>query len=92
MVILSKDNKGITTTNAFQEILDESSRKPKKRWVHGSGFYNRSMKSWQEKNAIEMYSVHNEGKSAVAKRFIKTLSNKIYKYMNSISKNMYINK
>ena len=39
-----------------------------------------------------MYSTHNEGKSAVAERFIRTLISKIYKYMTSISKNVYINK
>ena len=44
------------------------------------------------KNSIEMYSTHNEGKSVIAKRFIRTLKNKIYKYMNSISKNVYIDK
>ena len=31
------------------------------------------MKLWLEKNDIEMYSTHNEGKSAVAERFIRTL-------------------
>ena len=39
-----------------------------------------------------MYSTHNEGKSVVAKRFIRTLKNKIYKYMTSISKNVYVDK
>ena len=39
-----------------------------------------------------MYSTHNEGKSAVAERFIRTIKNKIYKYMTSISKNVYIDK
>ena len=39
-----------------------------------------------------MYLMHNEGKSVVAKRFIKTLMTKMYKYMASISKNVYINK
>ena len=39
-----------------------------------------------------MYSTHNEGKPVVAKRFIRTFRNKIYKYMTSISKNMYIDK
>ena len=34
----------------------------------------------------------NEGKSAVAKRLFKILKNKIYKYMTSISINLYINK
>ena len=44
------------------------------------------------KNAIEMYSTHNEGKSVVAERLIRTLKNKIYKYMTSVSKNVYIDK
>ena len=39
-----------------------------------------------------MYSTHNEGKSVVAERFIITLKSKIYKYMTSISKSVYINK
>ena len=39
-----------------------------------------------------MYSIHNEGKSVVAERFIRTLKTKIYKYMTSISKNVHINK
>ena len=39
-----------------------------------------------------MYSIHNEGKSVVVERFIRTLKNKIYKYMTAISKNVYINK
>ena len=39
-----------------------------------------------------MHSIHNEGKSVVAKRFIRTLKTKIYKYMTSVSKNVYIDK
>ena len=39
-----------------------------------------------------MYSKHNEEKSVVAERFIRTLKSKIYKYMTSISKNVYIDK
>ena len=38
-----------------------------------------------------MYSAHNKGKSVIAERFIETLKNKIYIYMASISKNVYIN-
>ena len=37
-----------------------------------------------------MYSAHNEEKSFVAERFIRTFKNKIYKYMTSMSKNVYI--
>ena len=39
-----------------------------------------------------MYLIHNEGKSVVAERFIRTLKNKICKYMTAISKNVYIDK
>ena len=45
----------------------------------GSEFYSRSMKSWLEKNCVEIYSTQKEGKSVVADRFIGTLKNKIYK-------------
>ena len=93
MVVPLKDKKSVNIVNAFQNILDDSKRKPNKILVDkGSEFYNRSMKSWLEKNDIEMYSTHNEGKSDVAERFIITLKTKIYKYMTSILKNVYIDK
>ena len=44
------------------------------------------MKPWLENDDLEMYSAHNEGESLSAKRSIRTLKNKIYKYMTSISK------
>ena len=43
-------------------------------------------------NDTEMYSIHIEGKPVVAEKFIRTLKAKIYKYMTSISKNVYIDK
>ena len=68
-------------------------KKQKHFWEdNGSKFYNKSMKSWLEKNNIEMYSTHNDRKSVVAERFIRTLKTKIYKYMTSLSKNVYIDK
>ena len=39
-----------------------------------------------------MCSTHNEGTSVFAERFIRTLKTKIYKYMFSVSKNVYIDK
>ena len=77
--------KNITITNAFQKILQESNRKPNKIWVEkGREFYNSSFNKWLKDKDIAMYSIHNEGKSVVAKRFIRTLKTKIYKYMTSI--------
>ena len=86
-----KDKKGISIVKAFQSILKQSNRKPNKIWVDkGSEFYNAYFKKWLRENNIVMYSTHNEGKSVVAERFIRTLKTKICKYMTSISKNVYI--
>ena len=88
-----KDKKDVAITNAFQKVLKESNRKPNKIWVDKDReFYNRSMKSSLEKNAIEMYSAHNEGKSVVAEISMRTLKRNIYNHMTSISKNVYIDK
>ena len=74
-------------------MLQESNCKPSKIWVDkGSEFYNRLMKSLLQDNCIELYSAHNEGKSVIAKIFIRTLKNKLYRYMTGISKNVYIDK
>ena len=82
-----KDKIGITTTNAFQKILNEFKRKPNKIWVDkGSQLYNRSMQSWLQDNNIEMYSTQSKGKSVVAERFIRIFKNKIYKHMTTVSK------
>ena len=58
-------------------MLDKSGHKPSKMWADkGSKFYKRSMKSWIEKNGIEIYSKNNKGKSVVADKCIRTLKNK----------------
>ena len=92
-VVPLKNKKGITIINAFQKNLKESNRKPNKIWVgKGSEFYISSFKKWLKDNDIEIYSINNEGKSVVAERFIRNLKTKIYKYMTSVSKNIYIGK
>ena len=90
-VIPIKYKKGTSTVNAFQKIISEEI-KPNKIWVdQGSEFYNNSFKDFLKINNIEMYSTHNEGKSVVAERFIRTLKNKIFKHLTAISKNFYFN-
>ena len=92
-VIPLKDKKGISIVKAFQIILKQSNSKPNKIWVDkGSEFYNDYFKKWLRDNDIVMYSTRNEGKSVIAERFIRKLKGKIYKYMTSISKNVYIDK
>ena len=76
-VVPLNNRKGISIVNAFQKILKESKRKPNKIWVDkGSEFYKNFFKKWLKDNNIEMYSIHNEGKSIVAERFIKTFIKK----------------
>ena len=88
-----EDKKGLSIVNVFQKILKQSARKPHKIWVEkGSEFYNSHLKKWLKYSNIEMYSTHSEGKSVVAKRFIRTIKNKIHKCVTSISKNVYIDK
>ena len=71
--------------------MKESDRTPNKIWVDkGSEYYNNFFKKWLKDNDIEMYSIHNEGKSVVPERFIRTLKTKICKYVASMSKNVYI--
>ena len=89
-VVPLKDKKGTTIANAFQSILGSSKRKLNKIWVdQGSEFYNTHFKKWLKGNKIEVYSTHNEEKSVVAERFIRTLKNKIYKHITAISKIVY---
>ena len=92
-VVLLKDKKKVLVLLMLFKVLDDSKRKPNKIWVgKGSEFYNNYFKKWLKDNDTEMYSIHSEGKSVVAERFIRTLKTKIYKYMTSISKNVYIDK
>ena len=92
-VVPLKNKKGISILKAFQSILKQSNRKQNKIWVDkDSEFYNVYFKKWLQDNVIAMYSTHNEGKSVVAERFIRTLKSKIYKYITSVSKNVYIDK
>ena len=72
-VVPLKDKRAISIVNAFQKIISKG-RKPNKIWVdQGGEFYNNLFKRFLKINNIEMYSTYNEGKSAVAERFIRTL-------------------
>ena len=92
-VVPLKDKKGVSIVAAFQSILKQSNRKPNKIWVDKSSeIYNASLKKWLKDNDIVMYSSRNVGKSVVDERSVGALKNKIYKYMTSLSKNVYIDK
>ena len=87
---ISKYNKGnnylLCAIDLFCKVCLDCSYK----WVdQGSEFYNNYSKDFLKINNIEIYSTYNEGKSAVAERFIRTLKNKVSKHMAAISKNVY---
>ena len=88
-VVPLKDKKGISIINPFNKIIKQSNRKPNKIWVdRGGEFYKNVFKKWLSNNDIIMYSTYNEGKSVVAERFIRTLKNRLYKYMTATGKNV----
>ena len=74
-----KARKSKTVLNAFIEIVNESNCKPNKLWVYqGREFHNKLIQEWLKNNDILIYSTHNEDKSLIAEKFIKTLKAKIY--------------
>ena len=84
------DLAGMQSVSEYNKAIKKEGRKPNKIWVdQGDEFYNNSFKKFLKINNIEMYSTYNEGKSAVAERFIRTLKNKIFRHMTAISKNVY---
>ena len=84
-----KHKKVITITHAFQIIIDDSNGKPNKIRINkGTEFYNKSVNPWLQK----MHPRHNQGKSVVPEKFIRTLKNKIYKHKTWILKNVHIDR
>ena len=71
--------------------MNESNRRPKNLWDdQGWEFYNKFMEEWLGNNNVSMYSTHNEGKSVVAERLLKTLKAKIYKKWHLMMANLIL--
>ena len=49
------------------------------------------MQEWLNKNDVLMYSTHNEAKSVIIERFVKTLKAKLYKKMTANDSKSYFN-
>ena len=89
-VVPLKDKQGVSIANAFKKLISKGRKQNKILVDQGSEFYNNSFKDFLKIDNTEMYS-YNEGKSAVAERFMRTLKNKIFKHMKAILKNVYFN-
>lgn len=71
-VVPLKDKKGTTIVDAFQNILNDSRRKPNKIWVdQGTEFYNKYFKKRLDDNGIKIYSTHNERKSVISRDLLE---------------------
>ena len=76
----------------LMSILDKLKRKPNNIWIdQDSESYNNSFKKLLKEKNIEMHSTYNEGNSGLAERFLKTLKNKIYKHITTMSKYVHFN-
>ena len=86
-VVPLKNKKSITIVDAFQSILDSSKESQTKYGLSKVViFITVSFKKWLKDNDMKMYSTCNEGKSVFAEGFIRTLKNKIFKHMTTVSK------
>ena len=83
-------DKGKTVLNPFIETVNESNQKPNKLWFdQGRELFNKLAQDWLDNN-IFMYSTHNEDKSVITERFIKTLKVKIYKKITTNDSKSYL--
>ena len=87
-----KDKTGITTLNAFKQIVKTSGRIPKHIWVDkGKEFYNKNIDEWLKENNIIKYSTFGEHKSCVVERFNRTLKTNMWKRFTAENTRNWIN-
>ena len=87
-VVPLKDKKGISVVKAFQIILKQSNSRQRAKGTSAKQL--KPNKIWADKGS-EFYNASFK-KWFQDERFIRTLKSKIYKYIASISKNVYIDK
>ena len=86
-VVPLKDKKCISTVNAFQTILNNSAKKPRKIWlIKVVNSIMSLLKNAQKIMALGMYSTYNEGNYVVAERFIRTLKYDLQAYESYVRK------
>ena len=76
---------------AIRDVFEKSGCSPSKLWTdEGKEFYNHNVEAVLQQYNVDIYSTHNDPKSAVAERFIRTLRRKIEtNYILTSSTNWY---
>ena len=71
--------------------MNQSNQEQNKLWVdQRKEFYSKLTQEWLDNDDVLMYSIHNEGNSLIAERFIKTLKSKIFKKMTPNYSKFYL--
>jgi len=89
-----KNKTGISTTEAFSNILKRAKpRKPKKiQSDKGTEFLNNTFQQLLRKHNIEFFTTYSDKKAAIAERFVQTLKKQIHKYLTENETYEYIEK
>lgn len=81
-----KNKTGSETSRAFNAIIsrEPKNRKPKKLQTDaGKEFFNFHFQNLMKKLGINHFSIPSDKKAALAERFIKTIKQKIYKFLDT---------
>lgn len=87
-----KDKRGTTVTSAFAAIVVESQRSPKNlNTDKGTEFVNATFSQFMKKMKINFYTAENpDTKACFAERVIRTIKEKLFRYMTHNNTNRYI--
>jgi hypothetical protein len=79
--------------DAFEEIINESGRKPKGIWVdQGREFYNQQMTRYLDVNNIVRYSTHGDHKALMVERLNRTLKTQMWKEFTELQTDNWIDR
>ena len=86
-----KSKTGIEMAEAFEKILKESDRVPKKIWSDkGKEYYNKIFLKFLKDHNVELYSVESEIKCSVAERFNRTLKEMMYRKFTELESTKWV--
>jgi hypothetical protein len=88
-----RNKKGETTTEGMIRVLERAyPRKPEKfQTDDGTEFFNRTFQKLMQEKNINHFSIKSDKKASIAERFIRTIKEKIYRFLdNQPGNNRYI--
>ena len=89
-VVAMKSKSSKDAAKALEEMISTASRTPDKIWIDEGTEFEGVFAKTCEQHGIHTYRPFTETKSSFAERFVHTLKNIIYKYMNANNTHRYI--